>query len=162
VLQGDFGGFDEAKPARLGVTSLGATDASDMQWFSLAEPLGIVHPLHAWDEGDVTVLWTPVCRSFDGSSAPSNSAHMAEIELNRRTGAAKLRMIDQHGEVNTEFGRMHPGFTGRKAQCIRLLGSHHGPVALRRLLPLSHVRPRLEQTASPGLWTAAMHASVVS
>ena len=54
------------------MTALDATDASGVQWFSLAEPLGIVHPLHAWDEGDVTVLWAPVCRSFDGSAAPSN------------------------------------------------------------------------------------------
>ena len=128
VLEGTFGSFDEAKPARIGLTPLGATSADEVrhrpspsperrtacrlpadvwphavppssdgslastraqvQWFSLDAPLGVVHPLHAWDEGDDTVVWTPVCRTFDGGPAPENRAHMAEIVLDRRRGTA--------------------------------------------------------------------------
>jgi len=91
VLEGKFGGFDERRHARVGVLPLGGGgggggetggEAADRKaaWFNLGQPLGIVHPMHAWEEdgGQTIVLWTPVCSHFDGSSSPNNEAHMAE------------------------------------------------------------------------------------
>jgi 9-cis-epoxycarotenoid dioxygenase len=117
MLSGTFGSFDEARPARIGLAPLHRAEAAAVQWFTLDQPLGIVHPLAAWDEDDhTTVLWTPVCSAFDGGPSPQNEAFMREITLDKASGMATVRTPRGAAGLNTEFGRLHPGYVGRKAR----------------------------------------------
>lgn len=94
--KGEDGGFpilfDKKRNARFGLLPVDATDAADMVWCELDEPLFIFHTAAAWDEGeDSVVLWGSTMD--DLSLSLENVGDMYETQLNKFTLNTTTRTV---------------------------------------------------------------------
>lgn len=111
--------YDSDFTTRIALVPRNASGPEDVRWFESPQPFYVVHPLHAWDEGEEVVIWAPLGsemrpgKTIDPEQViygADDQMRMSELRIDPVAGTVSVTEIDD--TLHSEYCRVRDSLVG--------------------------------------------------